>query len=177
MDKSKEKQEENSSVRLCDDDIKYIKKLIERIKPKGLMMVLFGISGLMLILAVCIIILCAKVGKTSVSVQPVLQSANEYTATENKILIISIEQNLNKSECSDQTQVEEALQKGGMIRIGTSVDTIEYSMGDSIWSYGASTSKGEVLTYGALFNYVASKGWKLIQAPIVGISDRYYFSK
>ena len=29
MDKSKEKQEENSSVRLCDDDIKYIKKLIE----------------------------------------------------------------------------------------------------------------------------------------------------
>ncbi len=43
MDKSKEKQEENSSVRLCDDDIKYIKKLIERVKPIGRMMVLFVI--------------------------------------------------------------------------------------------------------------------------------------
>ncbi|MDD7452049.1 MAG: hypothetical protein PUK76_13495 [Treponema sp.] len=94
-----------------------------------------------------------------------------------RILIVSMESNLSDSERSDRTQVRNALDSGGMIRIRLGNDDIEYSMGTSFKAYGADNADGEFWTVGGLLNYIASRGWTLVQAPSSGPTDEFYFIK
>lgn len=94
-----------------------------------------------------------------------------------RILIVSIESNLSDSDRSDRTQVRNALDAGGMIRIRLGNDDIEYSMGTSFKAYGADNADGKFWTMGGLLNYIASRGWTLVQAPSSGLTDAFYFTK
>lgn len=94
-----------------------------------------------------------------------------------RVLIISIESDLTDSNRSDKTQVKNALENGGAIRLQSSNEGYDYSLGTMYNSYGAKNSNGYFWTTGAVLNYVASRGWKFVQGPSSGLSDEYYFVK
>ena len=94
-----------------------------------------------------------------------------------RVLIVSLENGLSYSDRSDKTQVKNALEDGGMVRIRPTNDDITYSVGYDYKYYGAGDAKGSIWTIGALLNYIASRGWTLVQAPSTGLSSDYYFIK
>lgn len=108
---------------------------------------------------------------------PVSDSYRVLDSNENKMLIVMMENNLSSENRSDKTQVQNALKYGGQIRIGSSNDDFELSIGDAYHAYGASNSKGYYYTNGAVLNYIASKGWTFVQAESSLGSTTYYFTK
>lgn len=105
------------------------------------------------------------------------KNASSMIESTNKILILNISD--SATDVSDSTQVKNALNSGGQIIIqDTDSKTFEEAFSSISWkSYGANNSKGYMFTRGALLNYIASRGWKLIQAPSTGLSAVYYFTK
>ena len=94
-----------------------------------------------------------------------------------RVLIVSLENGLSDSYRSDKTQMKNALEDGGMVRIRPTNEDIIYSVGIDYLDYGASDSDGNYWTIGALLNYIASRGWTLVQTPSTGLSSDYYFIK
>ena len=159
--------EENNGVRIHKDDINYLKKIIERNRSNSLLAVIGTMGVLLIILTVCAIYLCFKVSKGSVGV-----------ASNHAVLILSIESDIQTEELSDSDQVLNALNRGGMIRIGSDIESMEYSLGTSFWSYGARNTDGEVWTYGAILNYISNQGWNLVQVTYASQPTvQYYFTR
>ena len=109
----------------------------------------------------------------------VYRSTNATYAVDSthRVLIVSLEDDLSDSDRSDKTQVKNALEDGGMVRIRQTNEDIEYSVGSSYKYYGAGDSDGTFWTTGALLNYIASRGWTFVQAPSSGLTNEYYFVK
>ncbi len=90
-----------------------------------------------------------------------------------RVLVVQLSQDMD--DISDKTQVENALKNGGMIKVD--VEKLTNSFGYEYQYYGASDSEGTFYTLGGVLNYIASKGWTLVQPPTTGLSDMYYFVK
>ncbi len=92
-----------------------------------------------------------------------------------KILTVSIINDDNKEvdEISDITQIINALQNGGAMYLN--IENMDSDFKEIISSYGACNADGMYYVQGALLNYIASKGWELVQGPSTGLSSTYYF--
>lgn len=119
---------------------------------------LTGIILLLVVLLFCNIYLC-------------------YISSIHRILLVRMENKVSYSDASDSVQVNNALRNGGSIVIKDSNDGYKKAFGEEYGRYGASDSSGYYYTKGAVLNYIASRGWKLIQAPSSGLTDEYYFVK
>lgn len=95
----------------------------------------------------------------------------------NRILMVSFEDLLEDADCSDSTQVENALKSGGQIRIKDTNDGYQHAFGSEYGMYGASDASNMHYTKGAALNYIASKGWVLVQAPTTALGTTYYFNR
>lgn len=101
-------------------------------------------------------------------------NASESMDSSNRVLLVHIVS--EDSEYSDATQVKNGLSNGGMIQLELSAEALEKALGSELYrSYGASNSDGYHYILGALLNYIASRGWSLIQAPTSGLAPQYYF--
>ena len=127
----------------------------------------------MIVLVVLLIVLC---GYLCYGVYRSTNSTGVIDST-HRVLIVSLEDDLPDSKRSDKTQVKNALEDGGMVRIRPNNDDITYSVGNDYIYYGAIDSDGTYWTTGALMNYIASRGWTFVQAPTSGLTDNYYFIK
>lgn len=92
-----------------------------------------------------------------------------------KVLVLILDD--GSASYSDSTQFKNALADGGQIIINDSnAETMDECIGFKEWrAYGASNKENYLYLNGALLNYIASRGWNLIQAPSTGISSAYYF--
>lgn len=103
-------------------------------------------------------------------------NSSDVIDSHNRVLLVQIGSDYSK--LSDAIQVKNALKDGGMIRLELDKEFLEESFGSSSYqSYGATNSEGYHYILGALLNYIASRGWNLIQGPSSGLSDSYYFAK
>ncbi len=101
-------------------------------------------------------------------------NASKSLDSSNRVLLIHIVS--EDSEFSDAVQVKNALSNGGMIQLELSSESLEKALGSEPYgAYGASDSDGYHYILGALLNYIASRGWSLIQAPTTGLANQYYF--
>ena len=91
----------------------------------------------------------------------------------NRVLVVYI--NNDSSDQSDMTQIKNAFNNGGMIKLDP--NNISTELKWQMESYGASDSDGMYWVTGAVLNYVASRGWNLVQAPTTGLVNCYYFAK
>ena len=96
---------------------------------------------------------------------------------EYRILTVSFSSFSEEVERSDCIQVENALKYGGQIIVLNENDGYEYAFGREYERYGALNGSNMYYTRGAVLNYIASKGWNLVEAPTTGLSDNFYFSK
>lgn len=88
--------------------------------------------------------------------------------TSNEILIIRISE---LESLSDYQQVQQALKWGGMISVHDDFREIDSSVYEH---FGALNYDGRYYVMGAFFNYVESKGWRLIDSYLNTI---FYFEK
>ena len=94
-----------------------------------------------------------------------------------KILIVNVLSNMASEESlSDSTQVDNALENGGMIQIKIDNDWLENTLGQSYLYYGAADADGYHYTLGAVMNYIASNGWTFVQYSSE-LGGTYYFTK
>ena len=105
------------------------------------------------------------------------QGTQSFDSTPKILIIDVLRDTVNEDSLSDSTQVRNALEDGGMIRIKIDNDWLDDAFGSTYSRYGASDSEGYHYTLGALLNYVASQGWTFVQAPSSGLSTSYYFEK
>ena len=105
------------------------------------------------------------------------QGTQSFDSTPKILIIDVLRDTVNEDSLSDSTQVRNALEDGGMIRIKIDNDWLDDVFGSAYSRYGASDSEGYHYTLGALLNYVASQGWTFVQAPSSGLSTSYYFEK
>ncbi len=87
-----------------------------------------------------------------------------------ELLYVSIASDYDNNT-SDIEQVDKALRDGGMIKIKANSNFISNVM-PGAQSYGASNSSGSYYIYGAIINYIASRGWTLVSAD--GQDDLYF---
>ena len=121
----------------------------------------------------CIILAFLIIGSICVSVL-----VFQRLTTKNQVLVVWVETDENSGTLSDYTQIQNALRKGGMIHISlTQITSSSSSLSIEIQSYGAANDAGNYYVLGAFLNYVASKGWELVQSPSSGLSNHYYFVK
>ena len=158
--------DEKSEVKLDETDIRYLRQVIERSSSKG---VLVFIAILLLVLTVGIGYLCFNTYRET--------NATETIDSVKRVLVVTIESDLSDSNRSSTTQVKNAFADGGMIRIKSSNDGFDYSLGSAYKQYGATDASGSFWSLGAVLNYIASRGWTFVQAPTTGLSDYYYFVK
>ncbi len=103
-------------------------------------------------------------------------NSTEVFNSTNRALVIRIDE--EATEYSDATQVKNALEKGGMIQVKISGDSLKEVLGSAKFgNYGAMGADGYYYTLGAFLNYIASRGWTFVQAPSSGLSNYYYFRK
>lgn len=127
----------------------------------------------LIVLIVLLIVLC---GYLCYGVYRSTNSTGVIDST-HQVLIVTLEDDLPDSKRSDKTQVKNALEDGGMVRIRSTNDGITYSVGNDYIYYGASDSDGTSWTTGALMNYIASRGWTFVQVRTSGLTSNYYFIK
>lgn len=154
-------EESQRETKINSDDMKTLKHAIEENKPK------FGlITFLLFIIASVGIFICIDIIRE--------RSSSELVDSSNRVLIVSWEQDIPEAK-SDKTQVSNALENGGMIRLDSS--DLDSSLGVAYESYGATNGDGRFWVFGAVLNYISSRGWTLVQAPSSGLSDEFYFAK
>ena len=100
---------------------------------------------------------------------------NEYIDSNHRVLVLFLETNIKDSENSDKTQISNALNNGGAIRIG--IKDCDKIFEAEYQRYGATDSNKQFWTLGAILNYIASRGWKMVQADSDTFTKTYYFSK
>ena len=81
----------------------------------------------------------------------------------------------SSTDQSDMTQIKNAFNNGGMIKLDP--NNISTDLKWQMESYGAADTDGMYWVTGAVLNYVASRGWTLVQAPTTGLANCYYFTK
>ncbi|MFA5546430.1 MAG: hypothetical protein WDA14_12345 [Sphaerochaetaceae bacterium] len=126
---------------------------------------------------VIILLILILIGLTYLSINVYRETnSSEVIDSSGRVLLVGI--GSDDSDLSDETQVKNALSNGGMVQLSMSKDTLKDVLSSDVYGYyGASDSEGYYYTLGALLNYIASRGWTLIQAPSTGLSDEYYFIK
>ena len=97
--------------------------------------------------------------------------SREYGHTTNGKLLIVSEEIGTSGDLSDSTQINNALSKGGQIRISNSNDWLDENFPSAYKSYGAGDEEGYFWTRGGYLNYIASRGWILTEV----IGTTYYF--
>lgn len=97
--------------------------------------------------------------------------SREYGHTTNGKLLIVSEEIGTSGDLSDSTQINNALSKGGQIRISNSNDWLDENFPTAYKSYGAGDEDGYFWTRGGYLNYIASRGWILTEV----IGTTYYF--
>lgn len=105
------------------------------------------------------------------------QGTQSFDSTPKILIIDVLRDTVSEDSLSDSTQVNNALEDGGMIQIKIDNDWLEDTFGYGYGYYGAANSDGYHYTLGAVMNYVASRGWTFVQAPSSGLSTTYYFEK
>ena len=104
------------------------------------------------------------------------KNATEIIDSTSRILILKVSDSANNY--SDSTQGKNVINKGGTIILKDfDSDSINAVFGEYWNSYGGADANGYHYLDGALLNYIASKGWNLIQAPSTGLGSTYYFTK
>lgn len=112
----------------------------------------------------------------SISVYRKTHSNKIFDSTSSVLIVRIKSEESDDSDCSDARQVENAITSGGMIQLKLSGDFLKEAMGSDLYgNYGAANSKGYYYILGAVLNYVASRGWTLIQGPSSGLANVYYF--
>ena len=125
---------------------------------------------------ILLLLLTAGIGYLCVSTYRETHASDSMDSTK-RVLAVCIESDISDSNRSDKTQVTNALNDGGMIRLKASNEGYEYSLGTAFKQYGASNASGSFWTLGAVLNYIASRGWTFVQGPSSGLSDYYFFIK
>lgn len=88
-----------------------------------------------------------------------------------KLLIVSEELSYSSQDLSDSTQINNALDDGGMIYIRLDNDWLDENFPSAYKSYGAGNEEGRFWTRGGYLNYIASRGWILTEVE----GSTYYF--
>lgn len=88
-----------------------------------------------------------------------------------KLLIVSEELSYSNQDLSDSTQINNALDDGGMIYIRLDNDWLDENFPSAYKSYGAGNEEGRFWTRGGYLNYIASRGWILSEVK----GSTYYF--
>ena len=101
------------------------------------------------------------------------KNSSDSIDSSNRVLIVYMDN--STSDQSDMTQIKNAFNNGGMIKINPNDISTELKW--EMESYGATNSDGMYWITGAFLNYVASRGWNLIQAPTTGLANCFYFTK
>ena len=130
---------------------------------------LSGIIFLLVLLLACNIYICLNFFRQSHS--------NENIDSSHRVLLLTMEDKISNKDASDDVQVKNALKNGGTIRVKDSNEGYQNAFGYEYERYGAVNSSGTYWTKGAVLNYIASRGWTLIQAPSSGLTTTYYFIK
>ena len=91
------------------------------------------------------------------------------------VFIINDDDETEENDVSDITQISNALQNGGGVHIN--IGNMDSDFKETISSYAAYDADGRYYVLGAVLNYIASKGWELVQGPSTGLSSIYYFIK
>ena len=103
-------------------------------------------------------------------------NASDFVDSTRRVLMVSFVNDSDK--VSDEKQVKNALANGGMIQLQIDGTSLKTSFGsDDYKEYGASDYGGSFYIIGAALNYIASRGWALIQSPTTGLTSDYYFIK
>ena len=101
------------------------------------------------------------------------KNSSDSMDSSNRVLVVYMDN--NSSDQSDMTQIKNAFNNGGMIKLDP--NNISTDLKWQMESYGAADSDGMYWVTGAVLNYVASRGWNLVQAPTTGLTNCYYFTK
>lgn len=101
------------------------------------------------------------------------KNSSDSIDSSNRVLVVYMDN--NSSDQSDMTQIKNAFNNGGMIKLDP--NNISTDLKWQMESYGAADSDGMYWVTGAVLNYVASRGWNLVQAPTTGLTNCYYFTK
>ena len=102
------------------------------------------------------------------------KNIGESIDSSNRVLVVYMESDSSANQ-SDMTQIKKAFDNGGMIRLDTNNISTDFRL--QMEPYAASDTDGMYWVTGAVLNYIASRGWKLLQAPTTGMSNYYYFTK
>lgn len=84
---------------------------------------------------------------------------------------MSEELSYSNQDLSDSTQINNALNDGGMIYIRLDNDWLDENFPSAYKSYGAGNEEGRFWTRGGYLNYIASRGWILTEVE----GSTYYF--
>ena len=98
----------------------------------------------------------------------------EFMESSNRVLVVYMNSD-DSSDSSDMLQIKNAFSNGGMIKIDPG--NINSELKSQIEAYGAYNADSMYWVTGAILNYIASRGWKLVQAPTTGLVNCYYFVK
>ena len=101
-----------------------------------------------------------------------IKSKVEYTKDIQQVLCVDMEDR-DGFEVSDYSQIDDALRYGGQIIVN--LNQLDATLQLDTEMYAAVNSEGRYYTEGALLNYIASRGWTLVQHESFG--DMYYFIK
>ena len=102
------------------------------------------------------------------------KNSGENIDSSNRVLVVYMNSD-SSTDQSDMTQIKNAFNNGGMIKLDP--NNISTDLKWQMESYGAADADGMYWVTGAVLNYVASRGWTLVQAPTTGLVNCYYFTK
>ena len=166
---------DNKDVEELKRELEKTSETLKSIKTVGLL-----IFTVLIVLTVFGFIFGTRINEIDSSLYRIEQDTEtvaDNTEKPTRILVLSLENDISDDDVSDKTQVDNALSNGGMIRIDNTNEGYESAFGTVYKSYGASNASNYMWTWGAVMNYIASKGWKLVQSPSSGLSSYYYFEK
>ncbi len=102
------------------------------------------------------------------------KNSSENIDSSNRVLVVYMNSD-SSTDQSDMTQIKNAFNNGGMIKLDPNDISTELKL--QMESYGAADADGMYWVTGAVLNYIASRGWNLVQAPTTGLVSTYYFTK
>lgn len=156
-------EDERQIVQIDGSDFEELKREIRRSKTKTT-----GVMVLLFLIAFALGYLTINVYREN--------NASDQVDSSRRVLLVSFVNDYDK--ISDETQVKNALANGGMIQLQINGTALKKSFGnDDYKEYGASDYGGSFYIIGAALNYIASRGWALVQSPTTGLMSDYYFSK
>ena len=104
---------------------------------------------------------------------------SQYKETKGKsqrrVLSVEIDSDIGKDKLSDSTQIKNAIENGGTMRVDPS--DVDPYLDKKIGDFAALDDNEHYWVNGAILNYLASEGWELVQGPSSGLAMDYYFVK